>query len=65
MPYHVFFGSRTFDFPAPRVALVERATGKIKPATKAAVAEILEDKIGGASDAVREGGTGLDALGLV
>jgi long-chain-fatty-acid--[acyl-carrier-protein] ligase len=64
VPYHVFFGSRTFDFPDPRAALAERATGKIKPATKAAVDEILEQKLGGASDAVHEAGTGLDALGL-
>lgn len=64
VPYHVFFGSRTFDFPAPCAALAERATGKIKPATKAAVAEILEEKISGESAAVREAGTGLDTLGL-
>ena len=45
VPYHRFFGPREFDFPKPPGAL-DIDVDKIKPATRDAVREIIEDHLG-------------------
>lgn len=44
VPFHFLFGPRTFEFPPPRAA-AELDLSKVKPETKAAVAEIVGEKI--------------------
>jgi long-chain-fatty-acid--[acyl-carrier-protein] ligase len=63
-PYHFLFGRRTFDFPEiPRKAEIDLS--KITPATKAAVAQVLEDKLRRTlTDAQLKPATGLDQLGM-
>jgi long-chain-fatty-acid--[acyl-carrier-protein] ligase len=64
VPYHFLFGPRTHTFPAPR-GLAEADLSRVKPATKAAVAQILAEKLGRPlTDAEQNPETTLDALGL-
>ena len=44
VPYHFWFGPRTFDFPKVRASL-EVPLEKITPATRQAVLDILEEKL--------------------
>ncbi len=66
VPYHVLFGPRTYEFPAgPAPAASEAASDRVRPETRAAVVEILADKLGRspAADELQPG-THLDDLGL-
>ena len=44
VPYHLVFGKRTAEFPPP-LSAAALDLGKVKPATKQAVAEILQEKL--------------------
>ena len=44
VPYHFYFGPRTFDYPKPKGGL-EIPLEKIAPATRQAVLELLEEKL--------------------
>lgn len=44
VPYHFLFGPRTFEFPPP-VAAADLDLSRVKPATKQAVAEFIEEQI--------------------
>jgi len=64
VPYHVLFGPRTFEFPT-RSSLADADLSKVKPETRAAVADILADKLGRPlTDAEQKPETTLDQLGL-
>ncbi len=66
VPYHFFFGPRTFVFPEVPVSdRDESAVARVRPETRAAVAEILADKLGRPLSAEElDPRTPLDALGL-
>jgi long-chain-fatty-acid--[acyl-carrier-protein] ligase len=64
VPYHHLFGPRTFTFPA-RVARAELDLSKVTPATRTAVAQILEEKLHRPlSEEELQPGASLDQLGL-
>ena len=64
VPYHRLFGPREFDFPKPPAAL-DIDVDKIKPATQAAVREIIEDHLGRPlADDEQSPQTTLDQIGL-
>ncbi len=44
VPYHVLFGPRTFEYPPPPAA-ADLDLSKVKPATKQAVAEVIEEQL--------------------
>ncbi len=45
VPYHFLFGPRTYEYPKPP-SLAKADLGEVTPATKAAVAEILQEMLG-------------------
>jgi long-chain-fatty-acid--[acyl-carrier-protein] ligase len=64
VPYHFLFGPRTYDFPK-LTDLAGVDLSQVKAETKAAVAEILGDKLGRRLTAdEQKAETGLDQLGL-
>ena len=64
VPYHFWFGPRTFDYPRPKLGL-EVPLEKITPATRQAVIDILEEKLKRPlTDDERKPETPLENLGL-
>ncbi len=64
VPYHRIFGPREFDFPKPPAAL-DIDVDKIKPATREAVGELIEDHLGRPlTEEERLPQTTLDQIGL-
>ena len=64
VPYHRFFGPRTFEFARPAAAF-DVDVDKIKPATRDAVGEIIEDHLGRPlTDDEQSPQTTLDQIGL-
>ncbi|HEV3255710.1 MAG TPA: AMP-binding protein [Gemmataceae bacterium] len=64
VPYHFLFGPRTYEFPKIS-GLAEADLAKVKPETRAAVDDILADKLGRPlTDAERKPEITLDQLGL-
>src|SRR5262245_30970670 len=64
VPYHFLFGARTFDFPKPS-DLEDIDLSKVKPETKEAVYQLLEDKLHRPlSESERAPESTLDQLGL-
>jgi acyl-CoA synthetase (AMP-forming)/AMP-acid ligase II/1-acyl-sn-glycerol-3-phosphate acyltransferase/acyl carrier protein len=64
VPYHFWFGPRTFDYPRPRGGL-DVPLENITPATSRAVVEILEEKLKRPlTDDEKKPGTLLEKLGL-
>jgi len=65
VPHHFAFGARTYDFPRPPAGLAEADLSRVKPETKAAVAQILAEKLHRPLDPAEEQpGTTMDQLGL-
>jgi long-chain-fatty-acid--[acyl-carrier-protein] ligase len=64
VPYHFLFGSREYEFPKPG-GLAGADLSKVTPATKEAVANLLEDKLKRPlALAENQASTALDQLGL-
>ena len=64
VPYHFFFGPRTWDYPKPK-GLRDIPLDKITPETQRAIAEILEEKLKRTlSDDEKKPATLLEKLGL-